>query len=468
MNQTKPKGMPRWPLFLAAFALALGQAGCGPGELEPPPAPPPKAQPAPKVETRSLHELAATDDTDALRQALRLGQAVDALNALGQAPLHVAAMKNKPSNIEALLAHRANLHAKTQKEQVDALYLACAYGSVEAVKLLVANGGKLDSTAPNGWTAVHVAAINGRDAVLQLLHDLGKDLSPLCLDGTPLDFARIHNRDSTVQLLKRLGAKKGATMSVHLAARHGDIEALDGWLKRNRANVHFRVKKHQATPLHWAAEADQAEATDLLLNHGADKTARTDGGWTPLHSAAAKGSTNVIALLLKRRAPVNAISQSGTPLDLAKGYQQPAAAAMLEASRGRAGREVSIHMAAARGDAIALQAFLRRGVKVDVPGPLHQSTPLHWAAGAGKVNTMEVLISLGADVDALSDSDATPLHQAVLHNRLEAVKLLIRGNADLNSQNKSGYTPLDYATANGWTELVKLLQTAGAVSGKSL
>lgn len=81
---------------------------------------------------------------------------------------------------------------------------------------------------------------------------------------------------------------------------------------------------------------------------------------------------------------------------------------------------------------------------------------------------MEVLISLGADVDALSDSDSTPLHQAVLHNRLEAVKLLIRGNADLNSQNKSGYTPLDYATANGWTELVKLLQTAGAVSGKSL
>ncbi len=450
------------------LVVALGQAGCGPGEPEPPPAPSPKTQPAPKVETRSLHELAATDDTDALRQALRLGQAVDALNALGQAPLHVAAIKNKPANIETLLAFRANLHAKTQKEKVDALYLACAHGSVDAVKPLVAKGAKPDSAAPNGWTAVHVAAINGRDAVLQLLHDLGKDLSPLYPDGTPLDFARIHKRNSTVQLLTRLGAKKGATLSVHLAARHGDIEALDGWLKRNRANVHFRVKKHRATPLHWAAEADQAEAAELLLNHGADKTSRTDGGWTPLHSAAAKGSTNVIALLLKRRAPVNAISQSGTPLDLANGYQQPAAAELLQTRRGRAGREVSIHMAAAKGDAIAVQAFLRRGVKVDVPGPLHQSTPLHWAAGAGKVNTMEVLISLGADVDALSDSDATPLHQAVLHNRPEAVKLLIRGNAGLNSQNKSGHTPLDYATANGWTDLAELLQAAGAVSGKSL
>ena len=458
----------RRPLLPVLLAAALGQVGCGPGEPEPTPAPPPTTQPAPKVETRSLHELAATDDTDALRQALRLDQAVDALNALGQTPLHIAAIKNKPANIEALLAFRANLHSKTQKEKVDALYLACAHDSVDAVKQLVAKGGKLDSAAPNGWTAVHVAAINGRDDLLQLLHDLGKDLSPLCIDGTPLDFARIHKHNSTVQLLARLGAKKGSTLSVHLAARHGDIEALDAWLKRNRANARFRVKKHQATPLHWAAESDQAEAAELLLNHGADKTARTDGGWTPLHSAAAKGSTNVIALLLKRRVTVNAISQSGTPLDLAKSYKQPEAAAMLQTRRGREGREVSIHMAAAKGDAIAVQAFLRRGVKVNMPGPLHKSTPLHWAAGAGKVNTMEVLISLGADVEAVSDSNATPLHQAVLRNRLEAVKLLIRSNADLNSQNKSGHTPLDYATANGWTELVTLLEIAGAVSGKSL
>ena len=456
------------PLLLALFSVALSQVGCGPGEPEPHPAPTPKPQPTPKVETRTLHELAAADDTDALRQALRIGQAVDAPNALGQTPLHVAAIQDKPANIEALLVFRANLHAKTQKEKVDALYLACNHGNLDAIKQLVAQGANPDSTAPNGWTAIHAAAIHGRDTVLQLLHDLGKDLSPLCLDGTPLDFARIHKRDSTVQLLTQHSAKKGATLSVHLAARHGDLEALDGWLKSNRVNVHFRMKKHRATPLHWAAEADQAQAAELLLKHGADKTARTDGGWTPLHSAAAKGSTNVIALLLLRRAPVNAISQSGTPLDLANGYRHPEAATLLKASRGRAGREVSIHMAAAKGDAGAVQAFLRRGVKVDVPGPLHKCTPLHWAAGAGKVNTMELLISLGADVEAVSDSDATPLHQAVLRNRLEASKLLIRSNADLNSQNKSGHTPLDYATANGWTDLAGLLQAAGALRSKSL
>ena len=81
---------------------------------------------------------------------------------------------------------------------------------------------------------------------------------------------------------------------------------------------------------------------------------------------------------------------------------------------------------------------------------------------------VEVLISLGADVDALSDSNATPLHQAVRQNRPEAVELLIRSNADLNNRNKSGHTPLDYATANGWDALARLLQSAGAVSGKTL
>ena len=95
-------------------------------------------------------------------------------------------------------------------------------------------------------------------------------------------------------------------------------------------------------------------------------------------------------------------------------------------------------------------------------------TPLHWAAGAGKVNTMEMLIARGATVDARSESDATPMHQAVLRDRPEAVKLLLNSNANVNLKNKSGYTPLDYATANKRTKITQLLKSAGALSGKAL
>lgn len=454
-------------LAAAAVAIALGQAGCGSKEPEPTPPPVAKPAPPPKVETRTLHELAATDDNAALLKQLQLGQAVDALNSLGQTALHVAAINDKAKNIDTLLTHKANLHAKTAKEQIDAFHLACAHGSVAAAKLLLAHDINTKSSAPNGWTALHSAAVNGQDAIVRLFHETGKDLSPMSPDGTPLDFARIHKKTSTEELLKSLGAKKGAVLSVHLAARHGDLDALKTWLS-NRANAHFRERKHQATPLHWAAEADQLEAATLLLSKGAKTTSRTDGGWTALHSAAAKGSTNVVALLLKRRVPINAISQSGTPLDLAIGYKKEAAAGMIRDKGGREGWQVSIHMAAAKGNAIAVQNFLKRGANVDAVDSLHRSTPLHWAAGAGKVNTMEMLIDRGATIDARSESNATPLHQAVLRNRPKAVKLLLNNNANVNLKNKSGYTPLDYATANKRTEITQLLKSAGALSGKAL
>ena len=465
--QHNPFNFYRTLLAAAAVTIALGQAGCG--SKEPEPTPPPVANPAPppKVETRTLHELAASDDNAALLKQLQLGQAADALDNLGQTALHVAATNDKADNLETLLTYKADIHAKTAKEKIDALHLACAHGSLKAAKLLLARGANPQAAAPNGWTPLHSAAVNGQDAIVQLFHELGKDLSPMCPDGTPLDFARIHKKTTTEALLKSLGAKKGATLSVHLAARHGNMDALKTWLS-NRANVHFRERKHQATPLHWAAEADQLEAATFLLSKGAKTTSRTDGGWTALHSAAAKGSTNVVALLLKRRVPINAISQSGTPLDLAIGYKKEAAAGIIRDKGGREGWQVSIHMAAAKGKAVAVHNFLRRGVKVDTVDSLHRSAPLHWAAGAGKVNTMEMLIARGATVDARSESDATPLHQAVLRDRPEAVKLLLNSNANVNLKNKSGYTPLDYATANKRTEIIQLLKSAGALSGKAL
>lgn len=466
MHQT-PANFSRTLLILTATAIALGQAGCDSKEPEPTPPPVAKPTPQPVVDTRTLHELAASDENAALIKQLQLGQAADALNNLGQTALHVAAINDKAKNIDTLLTFKANLHAKTKKEKIDAFHLACAHGSVAAAKRLLAHDVNIKAAAPNGWTALHSAAVNGQDAIVRLFHETGKDLSPMSPDGTPLDFARIHGRTSTETLFKSLGAKKGAALSVHLAARHGDMEELNRWLSK-RANVLARERKHQATPLHWAAEADQLEAATLLLRKGANTTSRTDGGWTPLHSAASKGSTNVLALLLKRRSPVNAISQSGTPLDLAIGYKQDTVAGMIREKGGREGWQISIHMAAAKGRGVAVQTFLERGVKVNAVDSLHRSTPLHWAAGAGKVNTMEMLIARGAIIDARSESDATPLHQAVLRNRPEAVELLLNNNAAVNLKNKSGYTPLDYATANKRTELIKALKAAGALSGKAI
>lgn len=51
---------------------------------------------------------------------------------------------------------------------------------------------------------------------------------------------------------------------------------------------------------------------------------------------------------------------------------------------------------------------------------------------------------------------------AVDNNKIEAINLLIDMGADVNAKNKLGNTALHWAVKNGRTEIVKLLKDAGA------
>ena len=56
----------------------------------------------------------------------------------------------------------------------------------------------------------------------------------------------------------------------------------------------------------------------MLISYGADVNARQLQGYTPMHSAAHKGSNDIAELLLKNGADINARTDNGkTPLSLA-------------------------------------------------------------------------------------------------------------------------------------------------------
>ena len=64
------------------------------------------------------------------------------------------------------------------------------------------------------------------------------------------------------------------------------------------------------------------------------------------------------------------------------------------------------------------------------------------AAVANHLDMVKLLISLGADVNATSDSDSTPVRSACFMSNYAVVEYLISCNADIHKPNVNGGTCL--------------------------
>lgn len=89
------------------------------------------------------------------------------------------------------------------------------------------------------------------------------------------------------------------------------------------------------------------------------------------------------------------------------------------------------------------------------------TTPLHYAAAYGSVDSVRHLLRAGADVGARNLMDATPLILGA--PSIEKVRLLLAAKADPNARTKAGRTALIIAAGrSGSLESVRMLVAAGA------
>ena len=81
----------------------------------------------------------------------------------------------------------------------------------------------------------------------------------------------------------------------------------------------------------YLIHSGHAKCVKLLLEYGADPTARMVGGWTPAHCAAETGRLNVLKVLVDHQAPVIIADNSGdTPKRVAQIYGHTACVELLE------------------------------------------------------------------------------------------------------------------------------------------
>lgn len=110
----------------------------------------------------------------------------------------------------------------------------------------------------------------------------------------------------------------------------------------------------------------------------------------------------------------------------------------------RDGRTLLMHAVLdSEAQAEMVRWLVANGVPVGAADAREQYTALHFAARDQKRSLVEVLIEVGAKVDAQDAFGNTPLWRAVMKHRgdLDLIRLLLSKGADPDIENKSGVSP---------------------------
>ena len=241
------------------------------------------------------------------------------------------------------------------------------------------------------------------------------------------------------------GALPTGETPLMIAARNGSLPSLKALLTAG-ANLKAAEPNQRQTALMWAAAEGHTSAVELLLEFGADLTANSKGGFTPLLFAVREGRQETAALLLRKGANVNDALPAST-----RGRRGPAT----EGQKATGPAPLDLAVANAHFELAAM--LLDAGADPNGSGPgwtaLHTITWIRKPGtgsnnpappGSGKMDSLELvrrLVAKGANLNA---------------------RMTRRTNAGLSSLNMVGATPFLMAARTGDAELMRLLAQLGA------
>jgi len=122
-------------------------------------------------------------------------------------------------------------------------------------------------------------------------------------------------------------------------------------------------------------------------------------------------------------------------------------------------RDTALQRAARAGRTDSVELLLTGGADPNIKD-LFENTTLNYAVKAGLKDIAELLLDYGAEVNVKDDKGNTPLFYAVRGGHKEVVELLIASGVDVNAKDNRGNTPLDLAKRRGRIEIVEILTKA--------
>ncbi len=388
-----------------------------------------------------LHYLAPLQQAPQLiKQLPSEGLNINARDDSGKTPLLIAAMSARWSNVELFASKGADVNIADSVGKTPAL-MAAEKGNTAVVKSLLDRGADMRKADSSGATVLHLLAGQRGKAPLSLVPEIiakgGQVNAKNAAGATPAGIAVAAGNAPMFQLLLESGAEKDGLElnSLPLAVyayekRQKDIAKL---LLEKGADVK-KTGSRGETLLHSVAAQDDWQFANLVLGYNPDLNARDDTGRTPLLSAIDKSAIRVAGLLMEKGADVNVKDRQG---------------------------QTSLHyLAAARNATGLMEKAKAAGIRVDAKDNAGR-TPLAIAVESNRVDNVEYLLNMGADVNGTDHNGVDLILVAYGKNRA-MLNLFITKGARLDVRAPDGKTLLLMSLEQNDTQLLKLLTEKGA------
>jgi ankyrin repeat protein len=339
-----------------------------------------------------------------------------------------------------------------------------ALGNPRIVDRILQENPDINETSADGDTALHVAVARRLHSEVKRFIQLGADVNAIDHRGnTPLLVA-MNNIDSDGQLTKLLldgGADPNLVSTEHPDARsplHLAVESRNQVVVEHLlaagAHVNGRDTSGQ-TVLHLSAARDQSTVASLLIEHGADLTAKDRHGLIPGQRSDGTNSETAAEFwwkLIDQSLQKGEVAALDKMLDAAPQALSFRTEHLTMFGRALYNRRLDV-----------LDYLLRRQADPEVRRMV-ANRYLHWACADSSADFAKRLFDAGADIQARSEIGQTPLHAAARGHNREVLRLLIAKGAKIEVRDNAGATPIDAAFERRFhddRETLEILRQAG-------
>lgn len=343
----------------------------------------------------------------------------------------------------------------------------------------------INSSNANGIAAIHIAALNGREDIIEDLVLAGANVNDrdLIKGETPLFYGIQDKR--VVEKLIELEADiniidfNGMT-PLHKASKKSNIEIIEMLLSAG-VDVNVYDEKNNS-PLYYAMfDSENLDIVLKLIEAGADVNIGISFGESPLHVAINNENIDLFKILIEAGHNINIYNEDGEmPIHTAIIAKKPYYVNCLIQAGANVNSVIkdgflenysvldlliNYEMFEIIDIIIKYDLYLNKRLKVDIFGDA--KTPLYYFIYNEYFDIALRFIRAGADVDSLNSyamiKEITELYLASSKGYNEIVSELIKAGSDVDFQdNYEGYTSLHLSVMHEHYEVCKILLEAGA------